>query len=146
MTREGSVLRATIDTNVFIRYLIRPSFAVKNLIETFWLTGVIQFVVAPELIEELTDVLQRKSIQRLVYADDGQALLDALMQQAEILPAIGNAPVYTRDAKDDKFVACAIAGQADFLITFDEYLLVLRQVGVTRVVTPQQLLAELTPP
>lgn len=140
------MLRAIIDTNVFIRYLIRPSFAVKNLIEAFWLTGVIQIVVAPELIEELTDVLQRKSIQRLVYADEGQALLDALMQQAEVLPAIGNTPVYTRDAKDDKFVACAIAGQADFLVTFDEDLLVLRQVGVTRVVTPQQLLAELTPP
>ncbi|MCL4862983.1 MAG: putative toxin-antitoxin system toxin component, PIN family [Caldilineaceae bacterium] len=140
------MLRVIIDTNVFIRYLIRPSFAVKNLIEAFWLTGVIQIVVAPELIEELTDVLQRKSIQRLVYADEGQALLDALMQQAEVLPAIGNTPVYTRDAKDDKFVACAIAGQADFLVTFDEDLLVLRQVGVTRVVTPQQLLAELTPP
>lgn len=73
-------------------------------------------------------------------------MLNALFQLAIILPALGGAPSYSRDAKDDKFVACAPTGQADYLVPFDEDLLVLRAVGAVQIVAPQQLLDLLNPP
>lgn len=136
--------RVVIDSSVLVRYLIRPGAATTALIEEFWMGG--RILSAPELVQELAVVLARDKIQRGLRAGADRVLFEAFSREAEMLPPLGHIPSYTRDPKDDKFVACAIAGQADFLVTFDEDLLVLRQVGVTRVVTPQQLLAELTPP
>lgn len=137
--------RVVIDSSVLVRYLIRPGAATTALIEELWMGARVRILSAPELIKELEVVLARDKIQRGLRAGADRVLFEAFSREAEMLPPLGHIPSYTRDSKDDKFVACAIAGRADFLVTFDEDLLVLRQVGVTRVVTPQQLLAELTP-
>ena len=45
-----------------------------------------------------------------------------------------------RDPDDQKFIAAAIASQAAALVTGDQDLLVLKQLGVVPVVTPAQAL------
>jgi putative PIN family toxin of toxin-antitoxin system len=134
------VIRAIIDTSVLIRYLIKPRAAIKELIEERWLGEQVQMVTAPDLMAELEGVLKWDSIQTLIQTDEGQALLDAIAQKADILPPLGPAPAYTRDPKDDKFVACALAGEANYLITEDKDLLVLEGVGDVRIVTPYDYL------
>jgi putative PIN family toxin of toxin-antitoxin system len=134
------VIRAIIDTSVLIRYLIKPSAAIKELIEELWLVDEIQMVTAPDLIAELEGVLKRDYIQTLIRTEEGQALLDAITQKADILPPLGPLPAYTRDPKDDKFVACALVGDANYLITEDKDMLVLAMVGDVRIVTPYDFL------
>ena len=135
------MIRVVIDTNVLIRYLIRPSVAIRELIEVQWIGGAIQMVTAPELIAELREVLSRAKIRRFITPDEGDALLHAIQQLAELLPALGDVPAYTRDPKDDKFVACALFGQVDYLISVDNDLLVLQRVGTSDIVTPAAFLA-----
>jgi putative PIN family toxin of toxin-antitoxin system len=130
------VIRAVIDTSVLMRYLIRPSSTIKGLIEVRWLAYEVQMVTSPELVEELEGVLRRDYIQALIRPEEGQALLDAIYQKAEMLPSFGEVPSFTRDPKDDKFVACALAGRADYLVTVDQDILVLEAVGDVRLVTP----------
>ena len=60
------MIRAVVDTSVLIRYLIRPSAAIKELIEMRWLGDQVQMVTAPELVKELEDVLKRDTIQALI--------------------------------------------------------------------------------
>jgi len=139
------MIRIVVDASVLIRYLIRPSAAIRTLIEDHWLNDVVQMVTAPELVEELTAVLQRDYIRRLIQPDEGQALLDAIGAQADHLPALGTFPSYTRDSKDDKFVACALASRAEYILTVDQDLLVLASVGDVRIVTPEGFLALLRP-
>jgi putative PIN family toxin of toxin-antitoxin system len=135
------VIRTVIDTSVLIRYLIKPSAAVRELVELRWLGDEVQVVTAPELIRELEEVLARDYIQALVQPEEGQVLLDAIHRKAEILPALGTAPVYTRDRKDDKFIACALAGDARYIITLDKDILALRALGDVRMVTPEEFIA-----
>jgi putative PIN family toxin of toxin-antitoxin system len=134
------VIRVVIDTSVLIRYLIKPSAAIKRLIEVQWLGDKVQMVTAPELIEELEGVLERDYVQKFVLPAEGQALLDAIRLKAEILPPLGEIPYYTRDAKDDKFVACALVAEAGYVITVDKDLLVLGALGGTRMVTPDEFM------
>lgn len=134
-----------IDTSVLLRYLIRPSPAVRRLIEELWIGAHIQMVTAPELIGELKDVLARPRMRAYVSADDGQALLDAVSMLAVVLPPLGVAPAYTRDAKDDKFVACAVLGHAGHVITLDRNLLVLGAFGDIQMVTPGTFLDQHPP-
>ncbi|MCL7453820.1 MAG: putative toxin-antitoxin system toxin component, PIN family [Anaerolineae bacterium] len=132
------MIRVVIDTSVLIRFLIRPSAAIRELIEVLWLGNQVQMVTAPSLIEELEAVLRRDYIQVLIPPPEGQVLLDAIYAKAEILPRFREVPPYTRDPKDDKFVACAIAGQAEYLVTVDEDILVLEALGKVRIVTPRE--------
>lgn len=132
------MIRAVIDTSVLIRYLIKPSAAIKELIEIRWLTDQVQMVTAPELVEELEGVLRRDDIRALIRSEEGELLLDAIYHKAEILPPMGTVPSYTRDPKDDKFVACALAGSAEYVITADKDILTLETVGDVRMVTPDQ--------
>ncbi len=134
------MIRVVIDTNVLIRYLIRPSAAIRELIEVQWIGGVIQMVTAPELVAELKDVLSRAKLQRFIAVEDGAVMVDTIQHLAEILPGLGDVPSYTRDPKDDKFVACALLGQVDYLISADGDLLVLQHVGKIEIVTPQAFL------
>ena len=133
------MIRAVIESSVLIRYLIRPSAAIKELIEVLWLGDEVQMVTAPELIEELAGVLERDYIRTLIRPVEGQVLLDAVYQKAEMLPSFGKAPSYTRDPKDDKFVACALVGSVDYLVTVDEDILVLETAGDVRTITPNDL-------
>jgi predicted nucleic acid-binding protein len=43
--------------------------------------------------------------------------------------------------KDDKFVACALAGDAGYVITLDKDILAIRALGDVRMVTPDEFLA-----
>ena len=133
------MIRAVVDTSVLIRYLIRPSAAIKELIEVRWLGDQAQMVTAPELVKELEDVLKRDTIQALIQPQEGQALLDAIDLKAEILPPLGRIPSYTRDPKDDKFVACALAGDAGYVVTVDKDILVLEALSGIQMVTPEEL-------
>lgn len=135
--------RVVIDTSVLIRYLIKPSAAIRELIEVRWLSDEIQMVTCPGLLAELKGVLGRDYIQDLIRPAEGQVLLDAIALKAEALPSLGPVPSYTRDPKDDKFVACALAGEAQYVITVDRDLLVLESLGSLLVITPEQFIAML---
>lgn len=134
------MIRVVVDTSVLIRYLIKPSAAIRALIEDHWLGGDIQMVTEPWLIEELRGVLQREYIEALIQAEEGQALLEAIYRKADILPPLAEVPSYTRDPKDDKFIACALAGNAKFVISVDKDLLVLGALQDVRIMTPYDFL------
>ena len=85
-------------------------------------------------------MLAREYMRALVQPEDRQALLDTIHRTAEMLPPLGALPSYTRDPKDDKFVGCALAGSASYVITLDRDLLTLRVFGDVRMVTPDEFL------
>lgn len=135
------MIRVVIDTSVLVRYLIRASAAIKELVEALWLGDEVQMVTASGLIEELEGVLRRDCIRALVRGEEGQAMLDAIYHTAEILRLPGMVPSYTRDPKDDKFVACALAGDAQFVVTVEEDILCLEAVAEVRMVTPHEFVS-----
>jgi putative PIN family toxin of toxin-antitoxin system len=139
------VTRVVVDTSVLIRYLIKPSAAIRALIEEHWLGGEIQMVTAPTLIEELRSVLKRDYIQELIRPDEGAVLLEAIYRKAEICPLLDDIPAYTRDPKDDKFIACALVGEADYVISVDKDLLVLEALKGIQVVTPYDFVTQFDP-
>jgi putative PIN family toxin of toxin-antitoxin system len=54
--------------------------------------------------------------ERLHLEDDElEAILIALLAQAEVVPGHLELPGVTRDPKDDAVVACAVEGQAEYI-------------------------------
>ena len=132
------MLRVVIEPSVLIRYLIKPSASIRYLIEEMWFNEDVVLVTSPELLADLDFVLRRRSIRKFIHVDEGKALLEAILVKAEKLPLLNEIPVFTRDLKDDKFVACAIAGRASYVITEDRDILALGSVGDVQMITPYE--------
>lgn len=77
-------------------------------------------------------------------AIDPQPWLDAVAEMAfEFEPVPLREPV-CRDARDDQFISCALAAQADAIVTRDNALLSLGKPFGIRILTPRQLLSRIT--
>ena len=85
-----------------------------------------------------------RKIAARIAASDSQELIQLLKAQALfVLPE--TVPAISRDPKDDVFLACALAADADVLITGDQDLLVLKLHGRTRILTAAEFLEVLEP-
>jgi putative PIN family toxin of toxin-antitoxin system len=61
---------------------------------------------------------------------------------SETIPTIKEEiPAVTRDPKDDYLLAYALVGEADYLVTGDKDLLVLKQVDTVKIVTSREFLS-----
>jgi putative PIN family toxin of toxin-antitoxin system len=107
------MIRAVIDTNVLVSAMISSA---GN--EALVLMAVNQGLVVPcfssEILEEYSQVLVRPRFGFL--PDEVNALLEMFRHRGTLLsppPLARTSP----DPADDKFIACALTGKADFLVT-----------------------------
>jgi putative PIN family toxin of toxin-antitoxin system len=97
---------------------------------------------SPWIIEESERALLRpRNINRYRYRpEDVRQFLDGLAGSAQMFPDLPEVRAVTRDPSDDQVIACALAAQADYLVTGDDDMLVLTEYRSIRIVTPRQFL------
>ena len=105
-------------------------------------------LISYQLREELEDVLRRQkfAVRFGVTVEVRTAFLFLLDTMAEFVEPLWPAPVAVRDPKDEIVLATAIGGQADYLVTGDDDLLVLAgdpRIGPLKVVTVREFLQDL---
>lgn len=127
------MVRAVLDTVVFIRCLLNPASRWGTLV--FDHRDRYRLIVSEPVVEEIVEVLDRPVLAqkfRFVVGRNTEAVL-AVLAEAEVA-RIGDVPPISRDPKDDKFIATARAARADYLVSEDADLLVLREYEGTRIV------------
>jgi len=134
------MVRAVFDTNVFIRALINPHSRCGRLLDEF--AGAYELVLSPSIIREILEVLHRPRLRarfaHITHLDVTRII--ALFEQAQVVEPL-DVPAVSRDPHDDKFLACARAGQADYLVTEDNDLLALGVYEGTRICQPAEFIA-----
>lgn len=113
-------LRAVFDTNVFVSaYLSRsPSSPTQELIDR-WLAGEFDLLVCEAIVDELIEKLSNHNVGRSDI-EEFVARLDSMAEWVDIsVEAI--ARCIPGDPDDDVVVACAVLGNADFLVTYDPH-------------------------
>ncbi len=131
-------MRALLDTNVFISYLLTPQHAgsVKAIFEAL---GRNQFtlLLPDEVVDEILDVIaNRPHLIGRVGSNKLMTFLELLRAVAEVTPRIEQTiPAIARDVKDDYLLAYAVVGQADYLVTGDKDLLVLGEVAEVKIIS-----------
>ena len=123
-----------VDTSVYVSALVFggiPRVAVTQAMKPPYHLG-----VSEEIEDELAETLCNKfgwASERVV--DAGKHLWkDALWCKPDKVKA-------SRDPDDDHVLGCAVAGNAQFLITGDKDLLTLHPYGSIAILTPAQFLA-----
>jgi putative PIN family toxin of toxin-antitoxin system len=132
--------RAVFDTNVFLRALINPHSRCGRLLGEF--TGAYELVLSPAIVREALEVLHRPQLRARFpqIAELDIAHIIALFKQAQVVEPQDVPPV-SRDPDDDKFLACARAARAEYLVTEDKDLLVLEEYEGTRICQPAEFIA-----
>jgi len=135
------MIRAVVDTNTLVSGLISPLGAPAQIIHR-WQRGDFLLLTAPALLAELRRVLEYPRVaERLGWSDEERAqFLQDFETLALVTPGLLSLPGVTRDPKDDPVVACAVEGEAGFIVSSDRDLLALGTYRSVRVVTPHEFL------
>ncbi|MBS1651754.1 MAG: putative toxin-antitoxin system toxin component, PIN family [Bacteroidetes bacterium] len=122
-------LRLVIDTNIFIYFLISDSF---HLLDKKIKHNNIKLLLSEELLFEFLQVVRRPKFTKYFSEKDVTILLNNLHECADLIEVRSRVNIY-RDKKDNFLLALCVDGKADFLITGDEDLLVLKTFKTTSI-------------
>ncbi len=115
------MIRAVIDTNLIISYLLTQGETLSRLID-HWERGHFVYLTSPTLAAELSEVVYRPKLRRHMRSDPA-VLVELIETKAEWTPGVLTLPGSCRDPKDEPFIACAAEGNAAYLVTGDADLL-----------------------
>jgi len=126
------MIKAVLDTNVFLRALINPHSRCGRLLNEF--ADDYELVLSPAIIREVLEVLHRPRLRgkfpHITQLDIARII--SLFEQARVVEP-QDVPSVCRDPHDDKFLACASSVRADYLVTEDKDLLVLEAYEGTQI-------------
>jgi putative PIN family toxin of toxin-antitoxin system len=95
-------------------------------------------VTSPGIIEETRDVLSR---DRVPFADDQvDDFVEKVLSVSRLVAPETNLHVIEDDPDDDMIVECAVAADADYIISGDSHLLELEQYDGIPVISPADFL------
>jgi uncharacterized protein len=124
-------MRIVVDTNILVSAILRgrmPKIAIQSIIDRpDW-----KWLVSLEILAEYKDVLLRPKfkLSQEVIAEWWE-IFDTVTQSIEVEVEVD----FPRDRKDAKFLACALAGNADFLITGDRDFTEVETLSNTKIVS-----------
>lgn len=129
--------RVVIDTGVLVSRILRPQSVPAQAV-ALALTKTVS-LVSEESLTELTSVITRPKFAAYIDPKDAREFVEALAAMADIVHVTLTVSA-CRDPQDDKFLALALSGQADIIITGDDDLLTLHPFRGISILTPRQFL------
>ena len=138
---EVPVHHAVLDTNVLVSGILfggKPREVLRLAI-----AGVIAAYLSPSMLRELREVLVRPKFK--LPSEVAFAIVEQLQLNLKMVYPREAIPVIEADPDDDAVIACAVAAQADFIITGDPHLLDLGTYQQIEILSPAAYLVRFAP-
>ena len=131
------MLRVVLDSNVILSGLMSPKGTTGKIIQA-WKDNRFTLLICEAQLEEIKRVLAYPKIQKRLdwSAEKINLYIKLLAYRSEYLDISGIEARVPLDADDEMLLATLIAGKADYLVTGDSDLLVLRENYA--IITPAQ--------
>lgn len=131
--------RAVFDTTILVSAFLRPGGLSDELL-TLAGEGDFELVLSSAIIlETWRKLMSGEHIRaRYVYSDErAHRFCRGLLLIADVLRAPAPITRIVRDPEDDMVLACAVAGNADTIVSRDRDLLSLRAFGDKLIIAPE---------
>lgn len=127
------MLRVVVDANIWISALLnsRKALAVVSLLEH----DQFELICADTLIDELVVVLNRPKFSTKIKSGRRETLLELVREKARFVELPAVIDEICRDPKDDAYIICAVVAQAEYLVSGDKDLLVLKEHEGVKIVS-----------
>lgn len=139
------MLRAVLDANVLASALIRPQGPPGQIVIRLLKEHAFELVVSTPILEELRRCLSYPRVRKhLTATDEGLDLwVTALGLIADSVEGAVPISVVVADPEDNKYLAAALEGRADFVVSGDKHLLNLGEHEGVQIVNPRTFLTML---
>ncbi len=116
-------MRIVLDTNSLIQSI--PERSPYSIVWKSILSGENTLCVSNEILKEYTEI-----VQRLVGIDTASYIVDAILESkhVELITPYYHFNLITADPDDNKFVDCAIAANAHYIVSNDKHFNILHSI------------------
>lgn len=115
-------MRLVVDTNIWVTYLFKANNLFISRMDRLLVAHTLLY--SENTLQELIETLQKPKLLRFLDTQNNSAFIRLYRQTGEKIKVTSNV-LECRDPKDNQFLALAMDGNADFLITGDKDLLTL---------------------
>lgn len=130
------MIKVVVDTNVFVSSFFGGN---PRKIVDLWKSGQLTLCLSRPIIDEYVEVLQRLGLKNerelsellSLFAHGFHVLFSAKTPELHLVE---------EDPDDDKFIECAVALKAGFIISGDKSLIAIQDYMGIRIVTPKEFL------
>jgi putative PIN family toxin of toxin-antitoxin system len=136
------VIRVVVDTNVFISSFFGGN---PRKVIDLWKSGEITLCLSKPIVDEYIEVLRRLELQDEKELEE----LLGLFAHGFHLVYTAKTPelhVVKEDPEDNKFIECAVALRAKFVITGDSALKKIQEYMNIKIVSPREFLSNFRKP
>jgi len=130
----NSSIRLVLDTNILISSILAPKSIPAQVLNWGEDNGIILY--SRDTLTELLSVLKRKKFAKYLELEEIEELSERIKTTWYRISIIQKVNL-CRDKKDDKFIELALNGDASYLITGDQDLLVLHPIQDISILTPR---------
>jgi uncharacterized protein len=138
------MIRAVLDANVFVSAVLNPAGTPARLY-TLWHEGRFAVLISAAILEEVARVLRYPKIAERHGWSEWQlrAFIEDIVYLAISTPGALTLTVIEDDPADNRYLECAVEGQAEVLVTGDRLLLNLGAYQGVNILTPRAFLETL---
>jgi putative PIN family toxin of toxin-antitoxin system len=140
------MLRVTLDTNVFVSSLLTPRGASAQVLDA-WRKRQYLLVISLAILAEIQTTLNYPHIRNKYFITDKDIRQLTTLLEKDALLVPGEAvisDVTLADPKDVMVLACAVDGQADWIVSGDHHLLELGEYQGISILAIRQFLERLS--
>ena len=128
MKKKKTLIKAVIDSNLFVSGLFAEDGPTKQL-QDLWANQKINLAVSEEILKEIKKTLQKPYIRERLFFFEGEEdeVIELIREKAYIVTRdLYKTDRIADDPTDNKFLACALETQANYIVSGDNHLLSLK--------------------
>ncbi len=136
------MIRAVLDTNVVVSGILSHKGSPGRILRA-WFEDRFHLVTSMAILEELERVLRYPKISRRHGWSQAQVLefVEDVKSLAILVPGDMRLKVVAEDASDDRYLECAVEGEAGYVVSGDRHLVALAQYEGVEILSPSAFLA-----
>lgn len=134
-------MRVVVDTNVIVSAYITPS-GLPSKVLLNWERRQFELLVSADILAEYERLLHRPRVVARHRMNDAEisAVIDNFWELATRIKVTSQLNAIPQDPSDNKFVECAVAGAAEFIVSGDPHLLELGSYEGIQILPPDAFL------
>ena len=135
------MLRAVLDANIYISAAIRPTGPPGEIIARFLRDAAFELVLSEAIVNEVLRAFTYPKLRKYIHPGfDPTRWLEDIAVLAHFVAGEYAISSVSKDPDDDKYIAAAVEGRADFIVAGDSDLLNVKEYREIRMVTPRSFL------
>jgi putative PIN family toxin of toxin-antitoxin system len=135
------VIRAVLDANVYVSAAVRPEGPPGQIVDRFLRGGAFEIVVSQAIVEEVLRALGYPKVRKYIRLGlDPELWFEDIVILSHLVAGERELGGASKNPDDDKYIAAAIEGRAEFVVAGDSDLLDLKEYDGIRMVSPRVFL------